>query len=499
MYRPGLTTIALILHAVPCPSQTTATPLFLPTAGSTWYPSGSNVGPVKVIDANGDGLPDLALGMIYVRSSPPLPNIVFSYWINDGNGAIARHDVIEPPPPQQRIFHRVLAVGDVDGNGTEDVFVGRSVGPATPLDDVLYLNQGNASFVLAQGHLPSTQHFTADAAFLDADGDGDLDLFLMDVYGPNRLYINDGTGRFTDESATRLPTPTGANGTKTLVFDVDRDGDTDVFVGNMGINLSPQMPTLYVNDGTGRFQYGQVFTQPGWTIHGCLGDLDNDGWTDVLLLDNVPPTILHNQQGVLVAAGATFPASLDMHSWIGLVDFDGDGDLDLVSPGTSTHTLLEHTGGFRFIDATARMPPGPSHGGSWPTLFDLDLDGDLDLLAWGKLYRSTRREVAPRNDPTRGTVWSVGLFGQPGHMLLLAIALGSGSTPFPGLGWLWLDPTSAQFLGALYFGAHQEQTLSMFVPAIPALAGLQLCVQALDLDLSDLSAQFTNSPCSSVR
>ncbi len=484
--------------ALCCAAQSAVSP-FLPPDRSVWYMSGANYSPVQVIDANGDGKPDLAVGEIYIQLSSLYPTNVFSYDINHGNGRFTRYTVTEPPAPQPRIFHRVLAIGDVDGNGTEDVFVARSVGPATPLDDALYLNQGNAGFLRASGYLPSTPYFTGGAAFLDADRDGDLDLFLMDIYGPNRLYINDGTGRFTDESAARLPVPTGANGKMVLAFDVDRDGDVDVLVGNGGNNLAMQMPSLYLNDGTGQFQYGQVFTQAGWTAWACLQDMNGDGWTDVVMLDNYPPTILMNQQGTLSAAGITFPPSLRLQNWIGAVDFDGDGDMDLMCMGVGMHVLLENVGNLTFVDATSRMPLGPTAGFEVPILFDLDLDGDLDMLTNGSFYRGTLREVILRNDPTRGATWSIGLIAKQNHMLLLGMSVRPGEVSFPGLGWLWLDTQTSQYLGQMHFGFHYEQSLLLPVPNLPGLLGATVCVQALDVRLSDMAAQFTNAPCAVIR
>lgn len=88
-----------------------------------------------------------------------------------------------------------------------------------------------------------------DVAVGDADGDGDPDLALAIEFGPNLLVINDGSGRFADETASRLPA--AIHDSEDAAFaDLDGDGDRDlVFVSE-----DDQINELYLNDGAGEAQ-----------------------------------------------------------------------------------------------------------------------------------------------------------------------------------------------------------------------------------------------------
>src|SRR5262245_3710166 len=93
---------------------------------------------------------------------------------------------------------------------------------------------------------------TLDVEFTDVDADGDLDLWIIEgTAGPdgraNLLFINDGSGNFTDETAARLPAGPVANSTEIEAADVDGDGDLDAIVANLG----PEQ--LLINDGSGYF------------------------------------------------------------------------------------------------------------------------------------------------------------------------------------------------------------------------------------------------------
>ena len=103
--------------------------------------------------------------------------------------------------------------------------------------------------------MPSVVRETRAIALGDMDGDGDLDIVLGSGLATNEsegLLVNDGTGRFTDESAARLPQyylfPTAS----IALGDVDGDGDLDIAVGNDDVALG-RFNRLYRNDGTGHF------------------------------------------------------------------------------------------------------------------------------------------------------------------------------------------------------------------------------------------------------
>jgi len=261
--------------------------------------------------------------------------------------------------------------------------------------------QGEDFFFLEEtSRLPpdTTQPGTSstDVDLVDVDDDGDLDLFVAEgtdspAPRPNRLLLNDGSGRFEDVSATHLP-PAVANSTKADFGDVDGDGDLDAIVANLG----PEQ--LLINSGDGIFLDGsaQLPAAPPFlqdiTADARLADVDGDGDLDVLLANENPfnpsPTgggqnrVLINDRAGLFRdeTSVRLPAATDQTGAILPGDIDGDGDLDLVVLNRGQDFILINNGtGFFDNQTAARFPvtTDTSRGGG---LADLDGDGDPDLV-----------------------------------------------------------------------------------------------------------------------
>lgn len=125
--------------------------------------------------------------------------------------------------------------------------------------------------------LPKDSGSTEAVASGDVDGDGDRDL-VLGSFGQNRLYLNDGQGRFTDVTATRMPTA-GDTTSAAALGDIDGDGDLDMVIGNHGPNR------LYLNDGKGSFSDVTAARMPADTdptSSVALGDVDGDGDLDLV-------------------------------------------------------------------------------------------------------------------------------------------------------------------------------------------------------------------------
>jgi hypothetical protein len=130
------------------------------------------------------------------------------------------------------VHNRQLAQGagvcltDVDGDGRPDVFLARTDGPSA-----LYRNLGDWRFedITQQAGVAAPGRYATGCAFADVDGDGDQDLILVSLGGPNALFVNDGKGHFTEQTAGL----TDRAGSMTIaVADVDGDGDLDLYVAN---------------------------------------------------------------------------------------------------------------------------------------------------------------------------------------------------------------------------------------------------------------------------
>jgi len=236
-----------------------------------------------------------------------------------------------------------LAVGDLNGDGNEDVFVGGAKGQAGQI----YLHQGDGKLnPLSNTCFSDDAGFEDTAAnFFDADGDADLDLVVgsggnlvsdKDTYGI-RLYINNGKGMFT-RSSVNLPI-TSTNISVIESFDFDSDGDVDLFVGSRsvpgvyGVNpkhlLLRNEGGLTFTDVTERFGYdlknAGMITDAKWV------DMDGDGLKDLVTVsDWGTPRVLRNSGKRF----SNWASSLDsLNGWwkaVSYVDLDADGDMDLI-------------------------------------------------------------------------------------------------------------------------------------------------------------------------
>ncbi|HMQ23382.1 MAG TPA: VCBS repeat-containing protein, partial [Planctomycetota bacterium] len=117
----------------------------------------------------------------------------------------------------------------------------------------------------------------------DLDADGDLDLVIGNAQQQNRLYLNNGTGRYSDATLGRMPARSDAT-TSLALGDIDNDGDLDLVVGNGAISLG-QANRLYLNSGTASFSDVTATRLPldsDFTVALAVGDVDADGDLDLV-------------------------------------------------------------------------------------------------------------------------------------------------------------------------------------------------------------------------
>jgi hypothetical protein len=269
----------------------------------------------------------------------------------------------------------------------------------------------------AQGDYLLPEIMSGGAGFLDYDGDGFLDVYLVQVAaGGNRLYRNDGQGGFrdvTDETGTG----DAGYGMGCAAGDYDNDGDVDLYVTNLGANV------LYRNEASGRFTDVSLeagVAGPGWSTSAAFLDFDADGDLDLFVTDYVAweatpafvdktcyavdgtpdycspqayaaPTFdtLYRNDGdgrfTDVSAEAGIRAKAGTGLGVGAGDLDGDGRLDIyVANDQMPSFAWINRGGGRFEERAIPLgiavdETGKSQAGMGVVLADVDDDGALDI------------------------------------------------------------------------------------------------------------------------
>ncbi len=251
-----------------------------------------------------------------------------------------------------------LAVGDVNGDGLDDLYVGG----AKWQRGSLLVQQPNGQF-----RESSVATFAADsvaedvdALFFDADNDRDLDLYVVSAGNEfwrefdaldDRLYLNDGRGTFT-RSTTALPAGFRENGSVVTAGDFDGDGDQDLFVGTRVVareyGRTPQSHLLQ-NDGSGRFTdvtdvMAKGLSEAGLVTDAKWLDVDGDKALDLVVVGEwMPVRVWYNAKGRLEerAAVSGFVGTEGWWNSVTVADLNHDGAPDLVLGNVGQNTLLK--------------------------------------------------------------------------------------------------------------------------------------------------------------
>ena len=352
---------------------------------------------VEIADIDNDGRLDLlfANGGNYSDPGKPEPNQAF---VNRGPGKPFENRSAQVFGPTGDLA-RVIKARDLNGDGLTDILVGTTF----QTQSRLYLGTGAGAFrEVTSTNLPQSPASIGDLEFGDVDADGDLDVVLAD-WGPGnnmsneggrtRLWLNDGSARFTDVTDKQMPAILVRFSWDLEFVDVDNDADLDVLVS------CKRCPGGYQfrNDGTGKFtdvpggmpQYTNNYDYEPM-------DLDGDGFLDLITINDgeiLKEQSSNRQEHVLRndakgrfrdATAQWWPASENVgedDNMVAFLDFDSDGDADFVIGSLSgPDRLLINDGKGHLTVALDVFSGADTPGTLGIALGDLDGDGRMDVV-----------------------------------------------------------------------------------------------------------------------
>lgn len=283
-----------------------------------------------------------------------------------------------------------MAIGNYVKDEYPDVYVGGAKGQAGEIF------KGNKTETFAALNEPVLEKNKSaeevDAIFFDMDNDGDDDLYVVtggyeyeedDPLLQDHLYKNDG-GHLVE-----VPLPVSrVSGSCVRVADVDKDNDLDLFVGGRLVPGNyPQSPgsQLLVNDGKGTFTLAAapVLPQLGMVTDAAWTDLNNDSWADLVVVGEwMPVTILINEKGTFKNKSKEFISQQLMGWWncIEVADFNHDGKTDMV------------VGNFGMNNQFKATPEHPTE------LFALDIDSNGSIDPVMTYYIEGQASLMPTRD-----------------------------------------------------------------------------------------------------
>jgi enediyne biosynthesis protein E4 len=293
-----------------------------------------NGGGVAVGDVSGNGLPDVYLTGNQVSSR---------LYLNKGD--MQFEDVTKEAGVNTDRWASGVSMIDINGNGLLDIYVsvlGLADTPAEERANLLFINNGDGTFTesAAEFNLADTS-FTTQAAFLDYNGSGYLDVYLLNnseadfrqgaIFAEgdirqgssasfDKLYRNNGDGTFTDVSREAGLVEEIGYGLGVAVADLNRNGWPDIYISN---DLQPN-DVLYINNGDGTF----TDKSGNWLKHTSLSgmgvdiaDFNNNGWPDILQTDMMPEelnerktmsgSVTYDQQQDLIERGSQYQYAIN--------------------------------------------------------------------------------------------------------------------------------------------------------------------------------------------
>ena len=360
-------------------------------------------------------------------ASQTAPNTYFSD-ITEPAGIRFRH--VNSASPEKYLVETMgsgVALFDYDGDGRLDIFFvngGRVPGVTdpSPVRHALYRNLGEGRFrdQTSTAGIKVSEGYGQGTAVADYDGDGDDDLLITNFEGRNVLYANQGDGTFEDRTEEAGVAGDGRWSASAAFLDIDNDGDLDLYVTryldhNFGNNricgpwlekgirtyCSPKVydglsDLLFRNNGNGTFtdisEQAGIARYPGKSLGVVAGDFDWDGWIDIYVANDSQGNYLFKnlRNGTFEEIGLNMGVAFDENGapqagmGADMADFNGDGLPDIAVTNLDVEYLalyLNHDLFFEEVAALFEVKLASRNLVGFGVRFlDFDNDSDLDIL-----------------------------------------------------------------------------------------------------------------------
>ena len=269
---------------------------------------------------------------------------------------------------------------DFDNDGDPDLYVGNWNEP-----NLLYLNTPSGFIEVGEQLGVADAGRCRSLCSADVNGDGWLDIYVVNINQHNAFYLSDDAGGYIDHYYTSFAVD-NLTGMGSIFFDSDNDGDVDLYL----LHDAYQPNRLYINDGTGvfsnqSFPLGAAHSGEGMGVD--IADINHDGWMDVYITNNFDGNalLLNDGDGSFTNVEEELDVADPGMGWgVAFIDYNLDGEKDLYMVNnyafsTFINTMYQNLGDMTFEQVGQGTVLDSTYPGAGMAVFDFDKDGKEDI------------------------------------------------------------------------------------------------------------------------